>query len=349
MRYRFLFISLLLSLSACTFQVNVLTPEPSVGSEFATSTPYPPEMGILTASPSSFPTFTSTPAITPSPIPRNPGTTPIRFAPNGTYIDVVDTILVGTSKTYSISALKGQVMSISVHQSEAGNWTVVPIEISGADGTTLCPQPENRECYFWRGALPVTQDYFVTLTPSIDVADFTLRVAINPPGMPTQSFQYLGASRNISLSYTDAFAPARFPGAAIYKVTPGIVLDFIDTQYYANTNLDEAYFLFGSTHENNIVESCTQPVSFGGPERVVSAVNINGIKFVRSEGSGVALGSIYEQIYHRATYQGVCYEVTFFFHYANIGNYMPDAGIKEFDRTALLQKFEGILATLIIK
>jgi hypothetical protein len=81
----------------------------------------------------------------------------------------------------------------------------------------------------------------------------------------------------------------------------------------------------------------------------VGDVTINGNKFVRSEGAGVGAGNIYEQIYHRAVINGSCYEVTFYFHYTNIGNYAPDAGIKEFDRAALLQRFESILSTLVIK
>ena len=95
--------------------------------------------------------------------------------------------------------------------------------------------------------------------------------------------------------------------------------------------------------------NCTQPVSFGGQENVVGDVNINGIHFVRSEGAGVGAGNVYEQIYHRTVNNGYCYEVTFYFHYGNIGNYDPSLGIKEFNRDMLLQKFESILATLIIK
>jgi len=115
-----------------------------------------------------------------------------------------------------------------------------------------------------------------------------------------------------------------------------------------NTNLIEAYFLFGSTNESSIVDTCTQPVSYGGEENIVGDVIINGNKFVHSEGVGVGAGNIYEQIYHRTVINGSCYEVTFFFHYANIGNYMPDARVKEFDRDALIQRFESILSTLVI-
>ena len=187
------------------------------------------------------------------------------------------------------------------------------------------------------------------ITPVNDVMNFTLRVAINPPGVATQSFQYSNARQNASFSYTDEFAPTGFAGPQVSKMGPEVALELVDSQFYMNTNLFEAYLLFGSTNESSIVTDCTQPVSFGGQENIIGEVNINGNTFVRSEGAGVGAGNIYEQIYHRIALNGYCYEVTFFFHYANIGNYSPDAGVKEFDRAALMQKFESILSTLVIK
>jgi hypothetical protein len=239
-------------------------------------------------------------------------------------------------------------MSVSIHQGSEGDWVDIPMQITGADGTVLCPQNINVECAFWRGALPSTQNYFVKIAPTNVALNFTLRVAINPPGVVTQTFQYTNVKQNITFSYMDDFAPTRFPGPQVYKVEPEIALEMIDSQFYVKTNLIEAYLLFGSTNDSRIVATCTQPISFGGSENVVGDVVINGNKFVRSEGAGVGAGNVYEQVYHRIALNGYCYEVTFFFHYANIGNYPPDSGVKEFDRTPLLQKFESVLSTLVI-
>ena len=342
MRYRLYLFVLIISLSACTYQVQVITPEPTTQPvalpTVETSTP---TLIPASASPSASPIFTTTP------LPDVAGVYPIKFSPNATYIDVVDSILAGASKTYSISASKGQIMSLSIHQGVEGDWVYIPIQITGADGTVLCPPLENTECEFWRGTLPSTQDYFVKVMPVNDITNFTLRVVIPPLSATKQTFLYQD-DRTI-LTYNDDFAPARFPGPIIYKMEPALTLELIDSQFYVNTNLIEAYLLFGSTNESNTLASCTEPTAFGGQENVTSEVNINGNKFVRSEGAGAGAGNIYEQIYHRAVVNGYCYEVTFFFHYGNIGNYAPDAGIKEFDRAALLQRFENILATLVIK
>jgi len=261
----------------------------------------------------------------------------------------VDSISAGKSKTYSISALKGQVMSISIHQSSEGEWTYIPLEIEGADGTTLCPLLHNVDCTFWRGALPASQDYFVTIRPVADALNFTMRVTILPPSATKQTFKYTANNGVASFFYDDDFAPVRFNEIPVYKVEPEFALQYIDTEAYASTNLLEAYFLFGSTFQSNIVQSCTQPASLGGPESIVGEVNINGINYTRSEAAGVAAGNIYEQIYHRAVVNGTCYEIIFFIHSTNISVYAPDAGVKEFDRAALLQRFEDTLSTLLIQ
>ena len=351
-----LIVLLFLFTSACSFNVQVITPEPSTsvnGSNSQTAVSPADATATLapaTASASASPTDTppSIPEFTASPSPRNLGTFPIRFNENGTYADVTDTILAGTSKTYSIRALQGQGMSVSIRQSAERDWTYIPIKVGGADGSNICPQAD-RECTFWRGALPKTQDYLVTVTPASDAIDFVLRVAVNPPGATTQGFEYTSKNQQATLSYSDEFAPVRFPGAEIYKIVPELALQFIDTDSYTDTNLTEAYFLFGASDRSDVVDTCLEPISQGGPEEVIRAVSINGIPFVRSKAGGVAAGNIYEQTYYRTAYQGVCYEITFFVHYGNIGAYAPDSGVKEFDAAGLNDKFEDILSTLIIK
>jgi hypothetical protein len=223
------------------------------------------------------------------------------------------------------------------------------MKIVGADGSVLCPAQVNESCYFWRGVLPSTQEYLVTLMPNADVSDFTMRVAINPPGTTSQTFPYVSKDGRVFFTYTDEFAPVLFPELFMTKFAPELALQFIDTKSLYMTNLSEAYFLFGASNAPGDVASCTQPLAASGPESVTGEVNINGMSFTRSEGSGVGAGNIYEQTYYRTVYQGSCYEVTFFVHSTNIGNYPSDSGVQEFDRAALTQKLEAILSTLVIK
>ena len=234
-------------------------------------------------------------------------------------------------------------MSVSFHQTNEAQPTQITMRIIGEDDSVLCA----RDCPFWRGTLPVTENYYVTVTPSSDARDFIMRVAINPPGAATQSFLYENKYRNASFSYTDLFAPALSAGAQVFRIKPELALQFIDTQSYLNTNLLEAYFLFGSSTDEQDVSNCTEPISFGGPETIVGEETINGVTFTKSEGGGVGAGNIYRQIYYRALYNGTCYEITYFIHYGNIGNYSSE--VKEFDQDALLAAFDQTLSTLVLK
>jgi hypothetical protein len=343
---------LLLLTAACTFQVEVLnTPvaaQPSsttVIPSSATATPIISREVAATATPAPNPTLSATNTSVSSPVISPPDSvSPIRFGPNGTYADVLDSIHAGKSKTYSINAAKGQIMSVSIRQNDESEWTYITMRIIGADDSLLCAD----DCQFWRGVLPATEEYFVTVTTTADALDFMMRVAINPPGEVTQSFLYENLYRNASLTYTDLFAPAFFPGAQVSKIKPELVLQLIDTQSYANTNLFEAYFLFGSSTDAQALSTCTQPASLAGPETVIGDVTINGASFTKSEGGGVGAGNIYEQTYYRSMHNGACYEITYFIHYGNIGNYDPGK-VKEFDRAALLQKLDQILSTLVLE
>jgi hypothetical protein len=256
---------------------------------------------------------------------------------------------VGTSKTYSIAALKGQIMSLSIHQGPTENWTVIPMKVVGADGAILCPLKTSEACYFWRGVLPAAQTYLVTLAPDITVSNFTLRVAIDPPGTTTQSFMYSSSDQNFTLQYSDEFAPFRLDQEPVAKIPPELALQFIDSSYYVNTNLIEAYFAYGMTTDSTIVANCTQPLAMGGPETIIDHVTLSGVDFVHSEGVGVGAGNLYDAIYYRTFHNNACYEITLFMHSGNIGNYDPSLGIKEFNRDALMQRFESVLSTLVIK
>jgi hypothetical protein len=296
------------------------------------------------------PTATNIPTIAPSTtIPGQPNA--IQFAANGTYTDIADSIATGGSKTYSVNAMKGQIMSVSVlPQVPDGNWRYVYLNIKGADGSVLCPQAPDTACMFWRGVLPSSQDYFITLTIDSDMSalQFVMRVAINPPGEDVQYFQYANPASGISLTYPDTFAPA-IPVYGNYKISPELTLHLIDSRTYEKTNLSEAYLLISSTSDSQIVATCTKPnESGGGPEQIIGNEVINGITFVHSALDGAGAGNYYHQEIYRMTNQDVCYEVIYFIHSTNIGNYPPGT-VTEFDSNTLMQKLYSVFSTFTIK
>ena len=129
---------------------------------------------------------------------------------------------------------------------------------------------------------------------------------------------------------------------------PLFTLAFIDPSfYYPNTNLSEAYLILTGTRDPVTVSTCTQP-STDQPETITGQVTINNYTFTRAEFTDVAAGNLYDQISYRTVFDKKCFELIVLIHSTNIGNYTPGT-VVEFDRDALLKKFEAVLDTFIVK
>ena len=264
----------------------------------------------------------------------------VKFAQYATWVELSGATSLTGDVRYVLAAQQGQVMSVSISQGPAFS-----VEVAGADKKPLTddqnPQP------YWRGTLPSTQDYFITVKSQVE-APFDLRIAINPPGQATQNFEIYNRQYIVALGYTDEFAPVNYQIPFDTKGTPLATLYFIDPAfYYPNTNLVESALMLSATDDPSIVSTCTQ-ISAGSGETMVGEQTINGYTFTRSEFIGAAAGNRYEQIFNRTVWNDKCFEVIFLIHSANIDNY-PPGSVVEFDRTALLDKFEAVLATFTTK
>jgi len=338
-----LFLLLAIFLSACAAPVSAPTAEPA----FIQLTP----SGTFTQIPTStaiLPSVTPTadlPTQTPPAVISGQSNV-IQFPANGTYADVVDSIATGASKTYSVNAMQGQIMSVSIlPQADAAS--TISMQIKGADGSVLCPKVADEQCLFWRGILPASQDYFITLTPDGEGLQFVLRVAINPLGMGFQYFEFKSAT-GLSLTYPDTFAPA-LPVQGNYKTAPMLTLQLIESELYEKTNLSEVYLMVSSTAEAQTVATCTEPnQSGGGPEYPVGDEVINGLTFVHSTSEGAGAGNFYQQEIYRTVQNNICHEVIYFIHFTNVSNYTPGT-VTDFDRDIVMQSLNGIFSTLTIK
>ena len=291
------------------------------------------------------PTLIPTQTLEPEPTPdvsydARVNATRLSFAPSGTWMEINDTIPANASKRYVVSALQGQVMSVSIRQGPG-----FMLEVLGADKKIL-NNPQNPQP-FWRGELPATQDYILSVGSSAGGA-FSLRVAINPPGQSTQEFWYFDGQIPVGLSYTDEYAPTDVLPPVNLKGTPVLTLMLIDPAFYSpKTNLSEAYAVLATTNDPAIVASCTQP-STQVPETVSGQVSVNQYTFTRSEFNGAAAGNLYDQIAYRMVWKDNCIELVFLIHSTNIGNYPPGT-VVEYDQAALMSKFEAILDSFVAK
>jgi hypothetical protein len=340
---KILFLLLVVLLSACaapaveseTVQSDQITPT-VVFTPVTTFTAIPPTIPPTEA----FPTFTP-----PTAEPGQPNE--IHFAANGTYADVTDKIAAGGSKTYSLNAMQGQVMSVSILP-QANAASTISMQIKGRDGSVLCPKSADEQCLFWRGMLPVSQDYFVTLAPDGEGVQFVMRVAINPPDRGFQYFDFKSAS-GLSLTYPDTFAPA-LPVLGNYKTEPVLALQLIDSELYEKTNLSEVYLMFSSTSDAGIVSTCTEPNQNGGggPENPVGEEVVNGLTFVHTTTEGAGAGNYYQQEIFRTVQNNACHEVVFFIHFTNVSNYTPGT-VTEFNRDAVMRNLQAVFSSFAIK
>lgn len=349
---KILILLVLLPVASCSFQVDVLEP-PSLPATLQSTPTFIPTLTPADLPPAPRATPSPLPTDTPLPVPpiiTGPSSAasivPIVFAPNATSQIMVGEVAAGSSQTYSLNAFEGQIMSVSILSEDPQLQNTFQLEIKGQDGVILCPVRDTL-CSFWRGALPSTQEYRIKVI-SRDGGVFSMRVAINPPGTVSQTFSYSDPEGQFTLSYPDAFAPVHFTGAQVTKIPPDFSLQYIDSQQYTSTNLSEVYFLVGVSDDPQQVSDCSEPLSFGGPETILGDTSVNGVDFTKSEAVGAGAGNVYEQVYYRAAHNGSCYEITYFVHYGNIGNYVPGA-VTEFDRTALYQQLDEILASLILR
>jgi hypothetical protein len=293
------------------------------------------------------PTMTSIPLLTATnthaaPLPLSP--TPkmdailqgdrVQFPPGGTWVEFTGYLDQGSPKTYVLAAMGGQVMSVSVRQ----GW---PFTVTVADDVRMLTDP-NYARPFWRGVLPATQDYFVRLDTDAS-GEYTLRIAINPPGQALQYFDYVDARHGSSLRYSDEFVPTLYSPAGGDGGGFLLTLMFINMEFLTPvTNLIEAMFVYSAMDDEERVATCTEPLS--PQESMLGQVIINGYEFTRSEKIGAGVGNIYDQVIYRTVIENVCYEMLLSMHSGNIGNYAPGT-VVEFDRDALLAKFEAILAS----
>ena len=289
-------------------------------------------------------------------VPALPGNIPypIQFDVNGTYKDfIVDGIPAGESRMFSAKAMKGQIMSIATWRQDGTDNYIPQMQIKGADGIILCPK-DNSQCMFWRGVLPSSQDYYLTFAADAnsDAAGFIMRVAINPPGMDKQFFQYRNESTGVWLTYNDAFAPTgglfdSYISTGNYIIQPDLILHLIDTKALEKTNLSAVYMTIGSTREAQSVQSCLDLDSIRPSEQAAGTETINGYEFAHTKREGVAAGNFGEQEIYRMVYGNTCYEIIYHIHSVDIGNYLPGS-VVEFDRSTIIKELSDIFSSFRI-
>lgn len=73
---------------------------------------------------------------------------------------------------------------------------------------------------------------------------------------------------------------------------------------------------------------------------------IGGVEFQMFTGADAGAGNFYEFTSYRAVQDGVCKVFEYTIQRSSVENYPEERGIKEFDRSAIVNVLEGILDTV---
>lgn len=121
---------------------------------------------------------------TSNPVPSSPTPLPqavrIQFATGGTSANINDNLQAGQTLYYVLKANAGQTMSVKISSTNGD----VYLGVFGANGTILLSSDVQDTTF--SGALPATQDYYLSLTASGAATSYSLSVEIPPlPSGPT--------------------------------------------------------------------------------------------------------------------------------------------------------------------
>ena len=159
---------------------------------------------------------------------------------------------------------------------------------------------------------------------------------------------YIDAGKTFSFSYPKEFSFYGGDGSYTqdWRVnTQSLGLLFtvvqIPKSFMPSTNFGEAKFTVGTSADPEAVKSCL--VADNGSVVKNSKVIIGDTSFTEITLSDAGAGNFYETTSYRVVKNNQCYTVEYTIHSTNIGNYSPDQGIKEFDKTKITSILESMM------
>ena len=120
------------------------------------------------------------------------------------------------------------------------------------------------------------------------------------------------------------------------QTTLGLVLAKVEIprESQPKTNFSGATLSVGTSSDVTAVKDCT---TTGTP------VRINGTDFIKSSSSDAGAGNFYETTMYRTLRNNQCYSLEYTIHTTNIGNYSPDQGIVEYDKSSVTKTLESVV------
>jgi len=159
---------------------------------------------------------------------------------------------------------------------------------------------------------------------------------------------YVDPGKTFSFSYPKEFSFSGGDGSytqdwRVNNTTLGLLFTVvrIPKTFMPSTNFGEAKFTVGTSVDPEAVKNCL--VADNGSVVKTEKMIIGDTSFTEITSSDAGAGNFYETKSYRVVKNNQCYAVEYTIHSTNIGNYSPDQGIKEFDKTKITSILEGIV------
>ena len=107
------------------------------------------------------------------------------------------------------------------------------------------------------------------------------------------------------------------------------------------TNLGDSKFTVGTSSDPTAVAKCLTENEEGSSKGTV--VTINGVQYTKLTMSDAGAGNLYDTTSYRTVRNGQCYAIEYTIHSSELGNYDPSQGISAYDKTSVMNMFEGIV------
>jgi hypothetical protein len=116
----------------------------------------------------------------------------------------------------------------------------------------------------------------------------------------------------------------------------------VPKSYMAGTNFSDARFTVGKSSNATAIKNC---LTVTNGEVSGTPTTISSHPFDKTTLNDAGAGNFYETTSYRGIVGGSCYAIEYTIHSTNIANYLPDLGIKEFDKSKIQSELEKIVTS----
>ncbi len=294
----------------------------------AIPTPIPPTAPPPTPTP--IPPTPLPPTATPAPT-QNPATR-IQFAAGA----ITWQAPITGSGTFVFNAMQGQSTEILVLQ--GGHPADAALALAAPNGQPL--QTYNIGRPDWRGVLPQSGDYHLSIAAPHGLAGLTLRVTIYP--LPKEPKPVTDTGVGFTLTYDGRYFHPQKPGVFSNEVF-GLNLAYKD--FFMNTNLSEAYFVIGLEPFHDADTCLNAPPEGIAIQNAVGTWRVNNVDYRYYIGDEGAAGNFYHADIFRTYIHKRCVTVYLYTHSTDIGNYTPGS-VTPYDKKGVQAQLKRVFFTL---